>query len=405
MSKNKRLSAAGTRPRLNTMASVICLATVCLFSSVSLAQEEPQPRSAPNANVLDAEQWKQVDTSVERGLEWLITQQEADGSFETTQLGQPGITALSLMAFLAQGESPIDGRHQQQLSKAIDYIVAQQKANGLIAINAPDAVPIPRFVQGRYEMSVTAVYNHAIASLSLCEAYGQCSPEQAKRLTPVIEKAIAATLEMQRWGGKEQRDKGGWRYIDKRDGYDSDLSVTGWQLMFLRSARNAGFDVAKEPIEQGVRYIERCFIDQLDRKVHGYIVGNKNACTRAMAGEGVLALAHAGKHDSQQAIGSGNWILEHGFGDYHDDTHPYDAWPVDRYHYGALQCSQAMYQLGGKYWKQFFPTLVDTLLANQQADGSWPPDRREKEYGSCYSTSLSILSMSVPNQMLPIFQR
>ena len=77
----------------------------------------------------------------------------------------------------------------------------------------------------------------------------------------------------------------------------------------------------------------------------------------------------------------------------------------DRYHYGAVVCSQAMFQLGGKFWKQFFPPLVDTLLANQKADGSWPRDRSDRRYGNCYSTSLSILSLTVPNQMLPIFQR
>ena len=64
-----------------------------------------------------------------------------------------------------------------------------------------------------------------------------------------------------------------------------------------------------------------------------------------------------------------------------------------------------MYQLGGKYWEKFFPTLVKALLANQKADGSWPPEKKEKQYGNCYSTALCILSLSVPNQMLPIFQR
>ena len=168
MSKNKRLSAAGTRPRLNTMASVICLATVCLFSSVSLAQEEPQPRSAPNADVLDAATWKQVDTSVERGLEWLISQQNEDGSFDSPASGQPAITSFCLMAFLAQGESPADGKYQQQLVAAVNFIADQQKRNGLIASTAPNDVPIPRNVHKT--VGSPSVYNHAISGLALCEA-------------------------------------------------------------------------------------------------------------------------------------------------------------------------------------------------------------------------------------------
>ena len=103
---------------------------------------------------------------------------------------------------------------------------------------------------------------------------------------------------------------------------------------------------------------------------------------------------------------SGDWILKHDFSNYNDDTPVYGMEiHRDRYHYGAFLCSQAMFQLGGKYWEQFFPILVDALLANQESDGFWPPEPKDREFGSCYTTSLSILSMSVPSQMLPIFQR
>jgi len=59
---------------------------------------------------------------------------------------------------------------------------------------------------------------------------------------------------MQDWGGKEEKNVGGWRYLNKRYPHlnDSDLSVTGWQLMFLRSAKNAGFDVPEKNINDGV---------------------------------------------------------------------------------------------------------------------------------------------------------
>ena len=385
--------------------------TLLLFASVFssnvlLAQTETKPRPAPNPRVLDQEQWKQVDDSIKRGLEWLSKQQNADGSFETLELGQPAVTALCVMAFLAQGESPVNGRYQKQLTKAIDYIASQQQPNGLVAILAPNAVPIPRVFRNS-STGQHAAYNHGISSIALTESYGQCDPEQAKRLMPVIEKAIAATLEMQRWPKRKKDQVGGWRYVHNREpGLDSDLSITGWQLMFLRSARNAGFELPEESIDSAVEYVESCFLKRGDRQVHAYLGSNVHKCTRAMAGAGVLALAHAGKHNSKEAALSGEWILKHDFSNYNNDRAPYAATGhKDRYHYGALQCSQAMFQLGGKYWDEFFPILVDALLTNQEANGSWPPERRESDYGSCYSTALSILSMSVPNQMLPIFQR
>ena len=117
-------------------------------------------------------------------------------------------------------------------------------------------------------------------------------------------------------------------------------------------------------------------------------------------------MAHAGKHDSKEAVASGDWLLKYGFSDY-ERGKPFFGQGLrdDRYHYGAVLCTQGMYQLGGKYWEQFFPPLVNAMLENQEKDGSWLTEGKEKPYGRCYTTSLSILSLSVPNQMLPIFQR
>ena len=387
---------------------IVVLCLVAVSTNVLLAQEAVEIRSAPDSRVLGDEQWKQLDDSVQKGLQWLATQQEEDGSFKTLDSGQPAVTSFCLMAFLAQGESPADGKYQKQLAKAIDFIIKQQKANGLIATTAPNEVPIPRDVE-HANIGQTSAYNHAISSLALCEAYGQCKPEQAKKLAPVIEKAIETTLTMQRWGGKTAKDEGGWRYLGVPwPNNDSDLSITGWQLMFLRSAKNSGFDVPQKSIDAAVTYVGHCFLTDKNRQVHSYKTGPNAeiACTRAMAGAGVLALAHAGKHESKEAVASGEWILKHDFSKYNDDTPVFNsAWFADRYHYGAVLCTQAMYQLGGKYWEKFFPTLVKALLANQKADGSWPPEKKEKQYGNCYSTALCILSLSVPNQMLPIFQR
>jgi hypothetical protein len=66
-----------------------------------------------------------------------------------------------------------------------------------------------------------------------------------------------------------------------------------------------------------------------------------------------------------------------------------------------------MYQLGGRYWEVFFPRVVNTLLTNQQADGSWPADNHwhDSTFGNAYTTSLVVISLGAPNQLLPIFQR
>lgn len=99
---------------------IVVLCLVAVSTNVLLAQEAVEIRSAPDSRVLGDEQWKQLDDSVQKGLQWLATQQEEDGSFKTLDSGQPAVTSFCLMAFLAQGESPADGKYQKQLAKAIE---------------------------------------------------------------------------------------------------------------------------------------------------------------------------------------------------------------------------------------------------------------------------------------------
>ena len=82
-----------------------------------------------------------------------------------------------------------------------------------------------------------------------------------------------------------------------------------------------------------------------------------------MAGAGILCVAHAGLHHTQEAQRAGDWLLAHPF-DQYNATIPGQS--SDRYHYGLFTCCQAMYQFGGKYWEQFYPPAVEAVLANQQ---------------------------------------
>jgi hypothetical protein len=344
-----------------------------------------------------------VDASVNRALAWLAKRQQDDGSFESIDLGQPAVTALGAMAFLAHGHEPGDGTYGTRIEKAAGYVISCQKQNGLVSLLGPDGRRLSRNVPD--SIGDAACYNHAISSLALSELFGMSAPVKAAPMREAITKSIAATLEMQRWPKDRPGDRGGWRYLNDTSRIDSDLSLTGWQLMFLRSARNAGFDVPSGPIDDAVEYVRRCY--DREHGVFTYSINRAESRSRAMAGAGILALAHAGFHNADEATQSGHWLLDHDFDDY-NAFDPYDqSWRNDRYHYGLFNSCQAMYQLGGRYWEEFFPPAVETLLANQRPDGSWPAERynRDSQFGSAYTTALVVLSLGAPNQFLPIFQR
>jgi hypothetical protein len=361
------------------------------------AAVKPEQASGDPAQVLSSDEWREVDTAVERALDWLAEQQEPDGSFPTRDTGQPGITGLCVMAFLAHGHMPGEGEYGPRLERAIDYVIRCQKRSGLVSLLGLDEVTLTRSVA--HAIGETATYNHGIASLMLSESYGMSAPPRASQLQQAIAKSVAVTLEIQRFPKDDPVDRGGWRYLDDTGYTDSDLSASGWQLMFLRSARNAGFDVPAEPIDDAVGYVRRCFDPRAG--VFTYSATQPDH-SRGMAGAGILALGHAGYHRSTEARQAGDWVLKYPFDNYNPPSYS-----RDRYHYGMFNCCQGMYQLGGEHWEAFFPRAAKTLLANQDSDGSWPPEGyfQDAAFGNAYTTALAVLSLGAANQLLPIFQR
>ncbi|MGI9429871.1 MAG: prenyltransferase/squalene oxidase repeat-containing protein [Bythopirellula sp.] len=380
----------------------------CAFSVTSLAAHAAD--EASSHEVLTQKEWDYVNRSVDRALEWIVSQQNPNGSFPTQQTGQPAVTSLCVMAFLAQGHLPGEGRYGDSLKRALDYIVSCQKRNGILADIAPNGNNVSRQVQ--HHIGYTVSYNHAIAGLVLAESYAMVGSESTAAIGPVIQEALDVSYLMQDWPNEREVDEGGWRYLDDYEDHEndgkitSDLSITGWQLMFLRSAKNAGFDVEADRIERAVGYVRGCFLTE--DGTFTYKLVNRNRASRGMAGAGILALAHSGLHNTPEAQRAGDWLLRSGFESYNAPGRVTGSRPRDdRYFYGLLTSSQAMYQLGGRHWREFFPPMAKVLIANQNNDGSWDAEQHHLDgaFGRAYTTAIGVLALSASNQLLPIFQR
>ena len=50
-------------------------------------------------------------------------------------------------------------------------------------------------------------------------------------------------------------------------------------------------------------------------------------------------------------------------------------------------------------------TVRDPLLTRQAEDGSWPPPRSTAPLGSATATSLSVLALTPPYHLLPLYGR
>lgn len=374
----------------------VVAATLLAFSSYgqdakgAAASAEGEAESL--ASALSPQTWTQVEQSIDRALAWLAKQQNRNGSFEAPDKAQPAATSLAVMAYLSKGHRPGEGPYGRHLEKAIDYVLNCQRRDGLLAVAGT----------GSSSSGKTANYNHAIAGLMLTEAYGMTDSARAGKLKPAILSALAFTRKSQTRPKADPVDEGGWRYLGPEASADSDLSVTAWQLMFLRSARNAEFDVPKAFVDDAIGYVLRCW-EEGDGVFYYKRSGTSEArWSRGMVGAGILSLAMAGEHHTRIAQQAGDWLVGHPF-----RTFGERMGRGDRFFYSTYYCSQAMAQLGGQRWRQFFPRLVKVLMASQQSTGEWPPEPygSDDAFGNTYTTAMAVLSLTPPLQLLPVYQR
>jgi hypothetical protein len=364
------------------------------FPRTALADERDKPQAPPrkartaDRKLLSPEQWSRLDRAVDRGVAFIAKGQLSNGSFLTAFDGQPGVTSLCVMALLSRGHQPGKGPYGAQINRAVDFVLDMQHPDDGAIMTTPGD-------------EIAGNYSHAISGVMLAEVYGMTDAKRHDRIRTAVTKALAYTRKQQ-LRPKSPADHGGWRYLHRSpSGNDSDLSVTAWQLMFLRSARNAEFNVPEEWVKDAMGYVHRTF-DTNERGFVYALAGFRHYCTRGMVGAGVVCLALGGEHQSDTARIAGDWILHTSFAAYNRGSRT-----EDRYHFGAFYCSQAMFQLGGDYWQRFFPSLLTTLTDAQHADGSWDPEWADDDskFGSLLSTAFTVLALSPPYQMLPVYQR
>lgn len=360
----------------------------------------PGARSVPPlGEVLSPGRWPEVENSVDRALAWLASRQAANGSFPTLPQAQPAVTSLCVLAFLSRGHQPGLGPYGTQMERGIDFVLACQREDGLFSFQPPGDEHVDM------GPSHTAVYNHAIAGLMLGEVFGHVAGQRMEAVKAALNRALPFTRRLQTRPKDHAADEGGWRYLYLRTDHwsaDSDLSVTSWQILFLRSARNAEFNVPQKYIDEAMAFVQRCWDPQ--HGVFNYALEGAGdvRSSRGMVGAGILCLSLAGQHETPAALAAGDWLLAHPYGRFGEQIGEGDG-----FFYSAYYCSQAAAQLGGAYWKGIYAPLADTLLGAQNADGSWPPEPQKgfARFGNAYTTAMAVLALTPPYQLLPVYQR
>jgi len=309
------------------------------------------------------------DAAIEKAVAFLITQQQKDGSFGDKY--KNALTGLSVMALLAAGHTPDNPPHGPAMRNALNYVLSQMRSDGYLGHN-----------------DNSRMYGHGICTLMLTEAAGMTRDELLeKRLIEACRRAVDLILKAQAIK-KPPPHQGGWRY--EPAAADSDLSLTGWQTMSLRSARNIGLDVPASAIQAAIAYIKAMARD-------GEYSYDGAAVRTTLRGVGLLALPVCGVYDAPELAKTTARVLRNP-----------PQWQGPWFYYSTYYLATGMYQMGDEAWNRFYPLLDDVLLKHQKPDGSWPEPPGNNEWeagGAVYATSLAVLALAVHYHLLPIYQR
>ena len=357
---------------LKTAASCLLLG-VSLLLPMQEAAAQSQPKiSASDRRAIRNEITPKLRLAVRRGMAQLLSRQKRTNSFASEDYSV-ATNALMGMALLAGGYSDKTGpgEYISALKQNTSTILRYQKKNGYI------------------DDGDSKMYGHGFATLYLAQLYGMsASPDT------VIRKALERAIRLiERAQGKE----GGWDYLPAGSGVltsknaNGDTSITVCQTLALRAARNLGIAVDSAVIDNAKRYIQRA---QLANGGFAYRIGRgaiKDYSEFPRSAAGVCILYSLGDYTSVK-MRQGIVYLEKNYRELNNFPH-----------YAHYYCAQALFQVGGRSWKEYFNWVSEQLLKYQLKDGSWKAGLMERS--SAVRTAMALIVLQLPYRFLPIHER
>ena len=312
-------------------------------------------------------------------MRWLVAHQRDDGSWNfdhTKGLCQglcrnPGTfasttasTAIALLPFLGAGYTHQEGEHREVVKRGFYYLSTRVRitADGI-------------------DLQEGSMYSQGLAAIAFCEVYAMTGDPAMKDLA---QGAIDFIVHAQ------DKKGGGWRY---RPGEPGDTTVTGWELMALKSA-----EMAKLKVPRSVIYLAEHFLDTVQRESgaqYGYQVTGRNKGTHTTTAIGLLCRMYTGWTRSRPALQRGVGYLSK-WGPSEDDMY---------YNYYA---TQVLFHWGGRAWEpwnhRMHAFLVSTQATAGHEAGSWHFGHSRNDVGGrLFNTAMGAMILEVYYRHMPLY--
>lgn len=349
-----------------------------------------------------------TEDAVNLGLAYLAKQQNSDGSWDPSE-GFPSrrdapwyasdyrgaLTALCTLPFLAAGNSPSEGHYRKNVDRAIKWLIKQQSSDGCVAYN-----------------NGTQMYTHTVATLALCEAFGLCGDD---KIGDAAERAV-------RFLERSQGVGGGWDYRGYITSSASrlernDLSISGWGVLALKSAKAVGITVSERTWDAMVGLYDRHSLDSgetyyADRN-HGELSPTRKGI--GMVGVGLTARVVLDRDKFETRNIAAERLLLKETPDYERFFDPTRGAGDPNFNtfYGWYYSTLGMFLMNngrGPAWEKWNTALKSALLDNQVLSGSRKGSWRNDDswigplMGDLYSTACGVLCLEVYYRYNPMHQ-
>lgn len=386
------------------MWSKICflLASVVVgtASGVFAIQETPPKLSetAPEPKPVVAPTYDEVRTALDRGIEFLLNDQNKDGSWGTAQRTKD----LNIYA-------PVPGAHHAFRSGVTGLCVA-----ALVDMQSDDprvAAALDRSEAWLLENLPTlrratpdAIYNvwgHAYGIEALARLHAYRAGDSAKQLKLIEE--ISRQIELL---GRYESVSGGWGYYDFSSHLQKPTSnpnsfTTATVLFAFHQAQAIGVQVPQKLIDRGLAVIKRQqrpdlaylysekFLYNTGRDINkpGGSVGRSQACNLVLRLYGDKSVTDAAMVAWAQRLFSRNLWLDIG----RKRPIPHEAWfQVAGYffYYGHYYAAFCIEQVPAEQQPELQHQLAHVMLRLQEKDGSWwdyPLYNYHQQYGTAFA--------------------
>lgn len=300
---------------------------------------------------------KESEAAVERGLAWLArVQNKKNGSWSRSG-HSIGETSLALLAFLGAGYTHKSGKYKDTVRMGLDYLLANFQSK-----------------TGRFANSGN-FYEQGIATMALCEAYGMTRDKRLKKTAQSTLDCIFTNC----------GPTGGFGY----GGPGDDTHLTSFQVMGIKAGKLARFKTDKKVIKRIQKYYDNALNDDGTTGYSSRGAGTPDGVRTAV---GLFARMFLGSKPKDRDVVKIAEVL-------------HKVGPQINNCYQIYDGSYGMYQVGGKYWKEWNKRCRDQVIELQirggADDGAWP-GANARGGGQVVSTAFYIMSLEVYYRFLRV---